>query len=46
MNDIKLAEEKAAIENCEKDVLHDTAWIQPFGYMLACDSKEWTITHA
>ena len=46
MNSTKLNEEKAAIENCEKQVLHDIEWIQPYGYLLACNVNSWLITHA
>lgn len=40
------AQEVEAMNNCEKQVLHKLAHIQPYGYLLAYDLNTLTITHA
>ena len=42
----RLEAEKAAIQNCEKDLIHTIEFIQPAGYLLACDPKTRQVTHA
>ncbi|MBX2809113.1 MAG: GAF domain-containing protein [Cellvibrionaceae bacterium] len=41
-----LEQEKAAIQQCENEVIRDIPYIQAFGYLLACDPKEGIISHA
>ena len=41
-----LEAEKAAIENCENENIHNIELIQPFGFLLACNPREGEITHA
>ena len=42
----RLAEEKAALQDCENQVLHDIDVIQPYGYLLGADFDTLELTHA
>ncbi|MFD0992406.1 HWE histidine kinase domain-containing protein [Tenacibaculum geojense] len=41
----KLNLEKQAIDNCEKQVINDVGYIQPFGYLFGITPNNFVITH-